>query len=100
MDGMIIKRERDEFNKTLFRRGGFVRAKHFSWDAPRNGLVAYASAAYIKVLFLTGADTAASYFNLRVEEVVLGQWQLTVSPDLDTIYREVWNGSSDSASPD
>lgn len=83
---LVTTGERMEFSPEVIKRRGFVRAKYWSWDEPRNGLITFAGKEFLRVLFLTGVNMAASYFPVKISEVKAGLWQLTYTPDLETFY--------------
>lgn len=83
---LITTGESTEFVREIIKKRGFIRAKYFSWDEPRNGLVTYASRNMLKVLFLTGVNMAASYYKIKISEIEAGLWKIIYTPDFDTFY--------------
>ena len=95
MSDIINQRERAEFNLELFRRRGFIRAKYFSWDEPRMGLIVFAMPDFLKVLFLAGMNSATSYYVIKIREVEQKLWTFTYSPDMKSFY--VFDGETEKA---
>ena len=87
MDNLVVRNERPEFVSELIQRRGFVRAKYWSWDAPRNGLVTFASPEFLRVLFQTGVNVATSYYTIKIAEVASGLWEIIYTPDLEHFYK-------------
>lgn len=88
MDNELVERgERMTFNREIIKKRGVIRAKYWSWCEPRVGLITFASAGLIKALFLTSVNTAAAYFNIKIEEVQAGLWKILYSSDLEHFYR-------------
>ena len=77
--------ERTVFAEDVIKNRGLVRAKHMTWDEPRNGLIVYAGKEFLRVIFLTGVNTAASYFNIKASEVAAGEWQILYTADMKEI---------------
>ena len=78
--------EQYEFNRTIIQKRGVIKAKYHSWDAPRLGLITYAGKTFLKVLFLTGVNMAATYYTIKISEVVAGSWAITYTNDFKTFY--------------
>lgn len=74
-----------QFDTTLVSKRDLVRAQHKDWEEPRNGLLVDVKPDELAVLWLPGIGVATSYFTVKVEEVVAGDWTtLVTSPDLAT----------------
>lgn len=78
--------EQYEFNRTIIQKRGVIKAKYHTWETARLGLITYAGKHFIKVLFLTSVNTCATYFTIKINEVVAGLWDIMVSPDFKTFY--------------
>ena len=87
--------ERVEFSSEVIKQRGFIRARYANWDEPRNGLIVYASKTFLKVLFLTGVNIAASYFSIKISEVEAGLWEIIYSPNFETFYKIKMGESED-----
>lgn len=98
MDKLITTGEQSEFIVDVIKRRGFIRAKYWSWDEPRNGLITYADKSFLRVLFLTGVNVAASYYPIKIEEVTAGLWKLAYTPDFKTFY--IINGNEEESETD
>lgn len=86
MNELITRGEQVQFADGLIKKRGFVRAKYWSWEKPRNGLITYAGKEYLRVLFQTGVNVSVSYYTIKIAEVEAGLWQMTYTPDLETFY--------------
>lgn len=84
---LIVHGERLEFNQELFNRRGVIKAKYWSWESPRLGLVMFAGKDFLRVLFQTGVTTATSYFTIKIDEVKKGLWEIIYTPDLEHYYK-------------
>lgn len=78
--------EQYEFAKEIIKKRGLIRAKYHSWEEPRNGLITYAGKTFLKVLFLTGTNMAATYYTIKISEVVAGLWNITYTFDMKNFY--------------
>lgn len=86
MNDLITRGEQVQFADDVIKKRGFIRAKYWSWEEPRNGLVTFANKDYLRVLFLTGTNIAASYYMIKIAEVDAKSWEITYTPDLATFY--------------
>ena len=86
MEKLITTCEQTEFVPELIKRRGFIRAKYWSWEEPRNGLITYADKGFLRVLFLTGVNVAASYYAIKITEVEAGLWTAVYTPDFKSFY--------------
>ena len=86
MDELITTEEKAEFINEILQERGFIRAKYAGWEEPRNGLIVYATKAWLRVLFLTGVNVSTSYYTITVADVVAGLWQVTYTNDLKHFY--------------
>lgn len=87
MSDLINQRERLEFNMELFKKRGFLKAKYFSWEEPRFGLIVFAAPDFLKVLFLSGLNAATSYYVIAIREVEQRLWTFSYTPDMKTFYQ-------------
>lgn len=87
MNELVTTGESVEFSSELIKRRGFLRAKYWSWDEFRNGLVTFADKKSLRVLFQTGVNASTSYYTVKVSEVAAGLWDLIYSNDMQTFYR-------------
>lgn len=78
--------EQYEFAREIIQKRGLIRAKYHSWEDYRNGLITYAGKTFLKVLFLTGVNMAATYYTIKISEVVAGSWVITYTNDFKTFY--------------
>lgn len=83
---IVTKGEVVTFSPEIVQRRGFIRAKHITWPNFRNGLITFAAPTLLQVLFLVGVNASASYYTVRATEVQQGQWELSYSNDLETVY--------------
>lgn len=97
MDELLIPDEDIVFNTEIVKRGNFIRAKATGWEDFRNGLITYANKDLIRAIFMTGTNSAASYFKIMVADVNAGLWTLKMSGDLEEIYS---SGESDTQTAD
>ena len=87
MNELVTTGESVEFSSELIKRRGFLRAKYWSWNDWRNGLVTFADKKSLRVLFQTGVNASTSYYTVKITEVVAGLWDLIYSNDMETFYR-------------
>lgn len=87
MEALTVTNERVEFVPEMIRQRGFVRAKYWSWEEHRNGLLMFAGKDFLRVLFQTGVTTATSYFTIKIDEVKKGLWEIIFTPDLEHFYK-------------
>ena len=87
MNELVTTGESLEFLPELIKRRGFLRAKYWSWDDWRNGLVTFADKKSLRVLFQTGVNASTSYYTVKITEVAAGLWDLIYSNDMETFYR-------------
>ena len=78
--------EQYEFAREIIQKRGLIRAKYHSWEDYRNGLITYAGKTFLKVLFLTGVNMAATYYTIKISEVVAGLWEIKYTSDMATFY--------------
>ena len=78
--------EQYEFAREIIQKRGLIRARYKTWDEPRNGLITYAGKTFLKVLFLTSVNTCATYFSIKISEVVAGLWEIKYTSDMATFY--------------
>lgn len=97
MDELLTISEDLTFNLEIIKRGGFIRAKATGWEDFRNGLITYASKDLIRAIFMTGTNSAASYFKITAADVNAGLWTIAYSFDLEEIYS---SGESDTQTAD
>lgn len=79
--------EQPEFAREIIRRRGFIRAKHYSWTEPRNGLITHASPRILTVLFLANIGASVSYYTIKISEVAAGAWDLIYTNDFEHFYK-------------
>lgn len=84
---LIYQGERFEFAADVIKKRGFIRAKYWSWEGHRNGLIAFACKDFLNVLFLTGINQCATYFKIKAKEVQAGLWNIIYTNDLENFYR-------------
>ena len=82
---LVTTGERTVFADDVIKNRGLLRAKHFTWESPRNGLIVYAGKEFLRVIFLTGVNTSASYFNIKASEVAAGQWDIAYTADMENV---------------
>ena len=87
MEAITVTNERTEFIPEMIMKRGFIRAKYWSWEEHRNGLISFAGKDFIRVLFQTGIHTAMSYYTIKIDEVKKGLWEITYSPDFEHFYK-------------
>lgn len=75
---IIITSEVPAFDTDKVQRGGFIRAKHFSWQSPRNALVAFVKPARLTCLYLVGVNATVKYFNITADEVAAGDYEILI----------------------
>ena len=86
MDELLTISEDLTFNLEIIKRGGFIRAKATGWEDFRNGLITYANKDLIRAIFMTGTNSAASYFKITAADVNAGLWTIAYSFDLEDVY--------------
>ena len=63
------------FDKASVHKGDLIRAKHVTWDEPRNGIVTAVSDNKLTVLFFCQDwGTSQNYFTILASEVETGKW--------------------------
>lgn len=87
MNDIVTTGEQFEFTSDIIKKRGLIRAKYWSWEEPRNGLITFASSKLLKVLFLTGVNAQATYYNIKIAEVVAGLWEIKYTNDFEHFYR-------------
>lgn len=81
----ILKSEnRNVFDTTQIKRGFFIYGKHRSWPVGINGLVAHAVETELVVQFLPDIRNVTNHYHIQAEEVAGGEWELKISPDLES----------------
>lgn len=73
------------FDKASVHKGDLIRAKHVTWDEPRNGIVTTVSDNKLTVLFLPGLGNVTNYFTILASEVAAGRWTVKWTTDMGTI---------------
>ena len=86
MSDLLVTGEMTGFNTDVVKHGSLIRATHYSWTEPRNGIVAFAKKDFCRVLFFTGVATSASYYTIKASEVADGQWTILLSNDMTDVY--------------
>ena len=86
MSDLLVTSESNGFNTSVVKQGALIRATHCTWQAARNGIVAYAKKDFCRVLFLHSVNTAASYFTIKASEVADGQWTIMLTNDMEDVY--------------
>lgn len=81
----ITTDEHPVFADDVIKNRGLIRATYLTWESPRNGLIVYAGKEFLRVIFLTGVNTSASYFNIKASEVAAGQWDIRWSADMENV---------------
>lgn len=76
------------FDKASVHKGDLIRAKHVTWDEPRNGLVTTVSDNKLTVLFLPGLGNVTNYFTILASEVETGKWTVRWTTDMEIINTE------------
>lgn len=74
------------FNLDEIKKKGLIRAQYHSWAEPRNGIVVAVGETVLQVLFLTGINTAACYYEIKAEEVFDGKWSINYTNDMDDFF--------------
>lgn len=82
---LLDKQETPLFTEGVITRGTLVRAWHYSWDGPRNGIVFAANEREVSVMFMPGVHSAYAYFIIKASEVANNDWTLTYTQDFETI---------------
>ena len=85
---LIIDATSKVFDKTSVHKGDIIRAKHETWDEPRNGIVTAVSDDKLTVLFLPGLGNVTNYFTILASEVAAGKWTVRWTTDMETIKTE------------
>ena len=76
------------FDEASVHKGDLIRAKHETWDEPRNGIVTAVSDKKLTVLFLPGLGNVTNYFTILASEVAAGKWTVKWTTDMETIKTE------------
>ncbi len=76
------------FDKASVHKGDLIRAKHETWEEPRNGIVTTVSDNKLTVLFLPGLGNVTNYFTILASEVAAGKWTVKWTTDMETIKTE------------
>jgi hypothetical protein len=85
---LIIDATSKVFDKASVHKGDLIRAKHETWDEPRNGIVTAVSDKKLTVLFLPGLGNVTNYFTILASEVAAGKWTVKWTTDMETIKTE------------
>ena len=83
---LLINGENAVFNSEVVKRCALIRAQHITWNEARNGIIAFVSPLFVRVIFLTGVNTSASYFMIKASEVSGGQWTIMLTNDMESVY--------------
>ena len=83
----ITQGETVEFNRAIIQKRGVIKARYWSWKSFRVGLVIFINKSLIRVLFLTDVHASKSYYEIKIEEVQAGLWEIIFSPDMETFYK-------------
>jgi hypothetical protein len=73
------------FDKASVHKGDLIRAKHETWDEPRNGIITAVSDDKLTVLFLPGLGNVTNYYTILASEVEAGKWTVRWTTDMETI---------------
>ena len=73
------------FDEASVHKGDLIRAKHETWDEPRNGIITAVSDKKLTVLFLPGLGNVTNYFTILASEVAAGKWEIKWTTDMETI---------------
>lgn len=76
------------FDKASVHKGDLIRAKHETWDDPRNGIITAVSDDKLTVLFLPGLGNVTNYYTILASEVEAGKWTVRWTTDMETINTE------------
>ena len=76
------------FDTDAIRRGDMIRAKYKSWDAPCNGIVAYATPEKIRVLYLTTTGFVSNFYTIHLLDVLDGLWEIQWASDFENVHTE------------
>ena len=76
------------FDKASVHKGDLIRAKHVTWDEPRDGIVTTVSDNKLTVLFLPGLGNVTNYFTILTSEVETGKWTVRWTTDMEIINTE------------
>ena len=85
---LIIDATSKVFDKASVHKGDLIRAKHETWDEPRNGIVTGVNDDKLTVLFLPGLGNVTNYFPILASEVAAGKWAVRWTTDMETIKTE------------
>jgi len=85
---LIIDTTSKVFDKASVHKGDLIRAKHETWDEPRNGIVTAVSDDKLTVIFLPGLGNVTNYFTILASEVAAGKWTVRWTTDMETIKTE------------
>lgn len=85
--GLIKDREAPVFDREHVRKGDLMRAKHRTWDEPRNGVVVSVADNRLVVQYYTGYGNVTNHFAMLAGEVNRGEWQAAWTSDLEAISR-------------
>lgn len=85
---LIIDATSKVFDKASVHKGDLIRAKHETWDEPRNGIVTGVSDDKLTVLFLPGLGNVTNYFTILASEVAAWKWTIRWTTDMETIKTE------------
>ena len=73
---LIAETTAERFDTSAIHRGDLIRAKYKSWDAPCNGIVAYAKPDEIRVLYLTVTGYVSNFYAIHLADVLSGLWEI------------------------
>ena len=83
------------FDTDAVRRGDMIRAKYKSWDAPCNGIVAYATPEKIRVLYLTTTGFVSNFYTIHLLDVLDGLWEIQWASDFENVHTEGTEGTTE-----
>lgn len=85
----LVKQESNPvYDLTLITRGTCVRVTKRGDTTARNGIVTEAKKGKITILYTNKQDTAVTYLDIPVSEVVAGLWEIRYTTDFETVYKE------------
>lgn len=82
---LMIDTTNKVFDKTSVQKGDMIRAKHETWDEPRNGIITTVSDNKLTVIFLPGLGNVTNYFTILASEVSAGKWTVKWTTDMEII---------------
>ena len=82
----LTESEQSIFNLEEIKEGWCAYVKHTSWTDGKAGFISALSENTMIVQYSPGIRNISNHTLIKVKDVVAGEWEIRVSPDLKNIY--------------